>query len=200
MTRTLGAIVLAAGESKRFGPKNKLLADVGGDPLIRRVVREVSHSKIDDIVIVTGCNEYQITSALAGLSVRYAYNRNWRSGMGTSIAAGIAVLRAGVDAAFVVPGDMPRISTSLLNQLAEVFETSLRQEIVFPETALGQQRNPVLWPRRFFLELMELSGEVGAKKLLQARSAECRAVSIVDPWALKDIDTLADLEAMRARE
>lgn len=196
--RALGAIVLAAGPSERFGAENKLLAEIGGDALIRLVVRAVMGAGIADVVVVTGSEEERIAAALDALSLRYAHNANWRTGMGTSIATGIAALGVSTEGAFVVPGDMPRLTSALFLRLAATFEGSRRRAIVFPANAAGEQRNPVLWPRRFFPELMTLSGPKGAKALLKARSGECLAVPVEDPAILEDIDTEEDLQAARS--
>ena len=197
--RALGAIVLAAGPSERFGAENKLLADNGREPLIRSVARTVLDCGMAEVVVVTGCNEALIASALEGLPLRRAHNPAWQSGMGTSIATGIASLSGDVEGAFVVPGDMPRLTPALFLRLAAGFEESHRSAIVFPATPKGEQRNPVLWPRRFFPVLTTLSGAMGAKALLQAHGSECLAVPVEDPTILEDIDTQEDLQAARAR-
>jgi molybdenum cofactor cytidylyltransferase len=197
--RALGAIVLAAGPSDRFGAENKLLANIGGDALIRVVVRAVVGAGIADVVVVTGSEEERIAAALDALPLRYAHNANWETGMGTSIAAGIAALPAQCEGAFVVPGDMPRLTSALFLRLAAAFDESGRRAIVFPANAAGEQRNPVLWPKRFFPELMTLSGPKGAKALLEARSSECLAVPVEDAGIFEDIDTQEELEAARSR-
>jgi len=161
------------------------------------VVRAVIGAGIANVVVVTGSDEEGIATALESLPLRQVHNANWRSGMGTSIAAGIAALGKDIEGAFVVPGDMPRLTSDLFLCLAAAFEESRRQAIVFPANAAGEQRNPVLWPRRFFPELMTLSGPKGAKALLKARSSECLAVPVEDPAILEDIDTQEDLQAAR---
>jgi molybdenum cofactor cytidylyltransferase len=195
--RSLGAIVLAAGASERFGVENKLLADIRGQPLIRQVVREVLGSNISDLVVVTGWDEARIGSSLKGLPARHAFNAKWQLGLGTSIAAGVAALSPNVDGAFVVPGDMPRLSSFLLVRLAQAFEQEGRRVVVFPVTANGDQRNPVLWPRRYFGKLTKLSGPRGAKGLLQSRGVECLAVPVDDEAILEDIDTIGDLKRLQ---
>lgn len=194
----LSAVVLAAGASERFGAGNKLLAEIGGETLIRKVVRGCLDGAIAEPVVVTGCDETQIAAALQGLPVRLTHNAAWRSGMGTSIVSGIAALGPDIEGAFVVPGDMPHLTASLLLRLAASFEASKRRAIVFPADPSGEQRNPVLWPRRFFPDLMRLSGGGGAKDLLRAHHAESVVVAVDDPALLEDIDTLEDLEAARA--
>jgi molybdenum cofactor cytidylyltransferase len=196
--RALGAIVLAAGSSERFGADNKLLADIGGNALIRVVVGAVVGAGIADVVVVTGSEEERIAAALDALPLRFAHNANWRAGMGMSIAAGIAALRTQSEGAFVVPGDMPRLTSDLFMRVAAAFDGSGRRAIVFPADAAGEQRNPVLWPKRFFPELTTLSGPKGAKALLQAHSSECLAVLVEDPAILEDIDTQDDLQGVRS--
>jgi molybdenum cofactor cytidylyltransferase len=197
MMCALGAIVLAAGKSERFGTENKLLAEVGGDRLIRKVVREALGSGIEEVVVVTGWDEPRIAATLEDLSARRVYNKNWRSGIGTSVAAGVAALRPDIEGAFVVPGDMARLNSILLGYLARAFEEVGRRVVVFPVTADGDQRNPVLWPRRYFEKLMRLSGPQGAKGLLQSPEVARLAVPIEDEATLEDIDTLDDLQRMQ---
>jgi len=97
--RGLGAVVLAAGASQRFGAKNKLLEDFEGTPLILCVVGKVLGSGVGETVVVTGWDEAMITQALERASVRFAHNADWQSGIGSSIAAGIGALDSAVDGA-----------------------------------------------------------------------------------------------------
>jgi molybdenum cofactor cytidylyltransferase len=195
----LAAIVLAAGASSRFGAENKLLAPIGGRPLVRAVADAVHAAEIADLVVVTGCDAPQIAAALHGLPVRLVANASWETGMGSSIAAGVRALGASVDGALIVPGDMPFLTTGLLRGLVSAFERSQLQAIVYPATPDGAQRNPVLWPQRFFDVLGELSGLEGGKPLLQRRAAEAVAVTIDEGESLLDVDTPADLDAARRR-
>ncbi len=190
----LAAIVLAAGASKRFGAENKLLARLGARPLVRCVVEEIAR-EVADVVVVTGCDQSRIKTALAGLPARFVHNAAWQSGMGSSIAAGIEVLAPGIDGAFIVPGDMPFLNHELLSSLVAAFERHDGRAIVYPATMQGAQRNPVLWPRRFFAALLTLGGTEGGKALLQSLERECVAVPASDSSVFADVDTLADLEA-----
>jgi molybdenum cofactor cytidylyltransferase len=194
----LGAIVLAAGASERFGAENKLLSNIDSEPLIRRVVKEIIGSGITEVVIVTGYDEARIAAALEGLAIRRAFNGDWQSGMGTSVAVGIAALHADIEGAFVVPGDMPRLTSSLLVRLASTFkESGRRRAVVFPVTASGDQRNPVLWPRRYFPLLMSLCGPQGGKQLLERSAGSCVAVQAEDDRQLLDVDEIEDLIVTR---
>ncbi len=157
---------------------------------------QVIRGAITEIVVVTGYDKQRITAALENLPVTFTHNGKWRSGMGTSVAAGIAALSADVEGAFVVPGDMPRLTSTLFLRVAETFNANCRSAIVFPTTA-EEQRNPVLWPRRLFPELLKLSGRNGAKEVLRKYPTESLGIPIEDSRILDDVDTLEDLWLVR---
>ncbi len=118
--------------------------------------------------------------------------------MGGSIAGGIAALDAAIVGAMIVPGDMPRLTARVVSSLIETFERTGRDRVVYPTTATGAQRNPVLWPRRFFAALKTLPPGDGAKALLWQLSAADRvAVAIDDDEVFLDVDTAAELDAAR---
>ena len=195
----VAAVILAAGESRRFGPENKLLADVGGAPLVRRVADAVQQGGISEIVVVTGHDRPAVEKALQDLPVQFQYNSNWERGMGTSIAAGISALGADVDGAFIIPGDMAFLSPNLICKLIDVFEEDNGESIAVPVTARREQRNPVLWPRSYFSKLTSLDGVEGAKKLLAEFGKSCKRLTISDDLLFGDVDTPDDLAVARAR-
>lgn len=188
----IAAVVLAAGASRRFGEANKLLASIGGRPLISRTVDALREGGVEEIVVVTGWDCAGIEAALEGNRVRSIHNEAWERGMGSSIATGIAAVEAEASASFIVPGDMAFLTPASVRSLIDVSRKETGASIVVPTTRDGAQRNPVLWPRRHFGALQMLTGEAGAKALLQALANECRMVGI-DDGELADIDTEADL-------
>jgi molybdenum cofactor cytidylyltransferase len=191
--RDVGAVLLAAGASTRFGPANKLVAAIHGRPLVRIVADTLAAAELGEIVVVTGAGAAEVEQALAGLPLRFAHNSRWQSGIGPSIASGVAALSAVSDAAFVVPGDMPLLTVPLLRALIAELERTGGSKIVYPTTPYGEQRNPVLWPREFFPQLQLLTGREGAKALLRSFSDGSVAV-VADPAVFADVDTPADLE------
>jgi molybdenum cofactor cytidylyltransferase len=161
---------------------------------------EIIKSGLAQIVVVTGWDKDRVAAALEDLPTRCVENPNWRSGMGTSIAAGVVALGVDVEGAFVVPADMPRLTSILFDRLAVVFDENGGQRVVFPMTASGAQRNPVLWPRRYFTRLAKLSGRQGAKKLLHSAGINRVAVSIDNTACFEDIHTLEDLQRATSKQ
>jgi len=190
----LGAVLLAAGASRRFGDANKLTAEIGGRPLIRVTAEQIMGAGIAEIVVVTGWDRQSVEAALQGLKLRFAHNPDWADGMGSSIAAGIAELSSELNGALIVPGDMPLLTSALIAELVTKFDDDDARPIVFPATKSGEQRNPVLWPRRCFPLLASLDGPEGGKRLLRSLGESCVAVPVRDEGQLLDIDEVADLE------
>lgn len=193
----IAAVVLAAGASRRFGEANKLLAEVGGRTLIERVVAALAAADVDDILVVTGWDHEAVEVALRGQRVRFVHNERWDEGMGASIATGVDAVEATASGAFIVPADLPLLTPQTITSLIAAFRAADGNRIVFPTTAAGEQRNPVLWPRAHFGALLALPPEKGAKALLQLIAAHCLPVA-VDDALLSDVDTSADLAALRA--
>ena len=190
----IGAVLLAAGASTRFGTRNKLLTELGDRPLIRLVaetIREVHN--IAEIVVVTGYDQLRIERALHGLQLRLAHNPDWAKGMGTSIAVGVSALDSALDGCFVLPGDMPLMQPALLERLIDNFVDAHESLIVVPVTTSGEKRNPVLWPRRFFGLLTALSGAEGGKTSLKALTPWQMTVRVPDDRIFADVDTVEDL-------
>lgn len=190
MTR-IGAIVLAAGASERFGMANKLLVDVGGVPMLRRVAEEVLAAGVSEVVVVTGYERERYAAVLAGLCVGFVHNDAWAEGQGGSVACGVLALSPACEAAFVVPADMPGLGAQSLVRLMEAYRATAGEVVVVPVTPAGEQRNPVLWPRRWFGRLSILSGPQGGKRLL-ADISDRIDVAFDDAAVFADIDTVSD--------
>ena len=122
---TVGALILAAGRSSRMGNENKLLADMGGMPMVARVARAALVSRARPVAVVTGHGADNVRAALANLAVEFVHNPDYARGMSTSLKAGIEALRkTGVAGALVLLGDMPRITATTIDSLVAAFEAS----------------------------------------------------------------------------
>jgi molybdenum cofactor cytidylyltransferase len=193
------AVLLAAGLSNRFGAGNKLLAEIAGEPMVRRVARQLANSKLYETIVVTGPDRDAIVEALAGIPLRDVHNQAYQSGMGGSIAAGVRALGPETDGVLIVPGDMPALTPGLIDKLIAVFAANGGAPITHPVTVDGNQRNPVLWPARRFSDLVMLEGELGAKALIAADPLPRATVTAGDETAFEDVDTQEDLARFSAR-
>lgn len=186
--------MLAAGASRRMGAVDKLLAELDGAPLIRRTVENIATSTARPVVAVVA--DAAVAAALDDLPVQIVFNRDAVSGMASSLRAGLAALPTDVDGAAVCLGDMPQVTGALLDRLIDVFDPGRGRCLVAP-THGGRRGHPVLWGREFFGELAELSGDVGAKAVLERRADRLLLVDAAGEGALFDVDTPLDLEKAR---
>ena len=195
--RAIAGVVLAAGRSSRMGGPNKLLAEIGGKPLVRIVVDAVLASRARPVVVVTGHQRDKVEAALAGLPVKFVHNPHFADGLGTSLKAGIAALPADADGAIVCLGDMPQVDAALIDRLIGAFDPDHGALVVLP-TIDGKRGNPVVWSRRFFPDLMAVEGDVGARYLIGRYTEAVAEVPLTGTAALTDVDTPEALEAVRA--
>ena len=194
--RRVAAVVLAAGMSMRM-KANKLLVQIGGQPLVRRVVRSIEASRARPIVVVTGHEHERVTGALAGADCRIVYNSNFRNGLGTSLRAGVAAV-AECDGAIILLGDMPAVSSFLIDEMIAAFDPD-EDRAICVSTYNGRRGNPVLFDRRFFPELLKISGDVGARDIVgKYRELVCDVESR-NEGPLIDLDTSEDLEQFLRR-
>jgi molybdenum cofactor cytidylyltransferase len=193
----IAAIVLAAGLSSRMG-SNKLLAEVSGQPLIRRTVEAALRSSVSSISVVTGNQSAAIRSALTGLTVQFIDNPNFSRGLSESLKQGLSEVPNDGDGAVILLGDMPDVTTALIDRLIAAFDPE-EGRAVCVATRHGKRGNPVLWARRFFPEMMAIEGDIGAKHLMAANGELVCEVEAEDDGPLIDIDTPEALAAYRAR-
>lgn len=183
MNARCGAIILAAGQSRRMG-SNKLIAPFRGKPMITHIADAVEEAGLRPVVVL-GHAERKVRTALAGCRAEFVFAADHAEGMGRSIAAGIAVAPQEWDAAIVCLGDMPLVSPALLRQLADAASPSA---IVIP-TFNGQQGNPRLWGRDYFPDLVQLKGDIGARVLFPNLNAHVISLRWRDDTILRDFDT-----------
>ena len=195
--RNIAAIVLGAGRSSRMGGPNKLLAEIGGKPLVRIVVDQVLASRARPVIVVTGHQRERVEAALKGLPVKFVHNPHFADGLGTSLRAGVGALPAEVDGAIVCLGDMPQVDAALIDRLIGAFDPDAGALAVVP-TIDGKRGNPVVWSRRFFPDLMAVEGDIGARHLIGRYTEVVAEVPLTGTAALTDVDTPEALEAVKA--
>jgi len=184
----VAAVVLAAGQSSRMGGRNKLLMDVEGAALVRRTAAAVLSAGVSDVIVVTGHEPEKVRATLEGLEVRFVHNPRYAEGLSTSLLVGIDAVQPDASGAVVCLGDMPGIAAAHIDRLIAGFDPDAGREIGVP-THRGKRGNPVLWGRRFFQEMHEISGDVGARHLIGANESLVYEVEFDDTGVLMDLDT-----------
>jgi molybdenum cofactor cytidylyltransferase len=195
--RRMAAVVLAAGRSTRMGAVNKLIAEIGGKPLVRIAAEQALASHAAPVIVVTGHEKEKVEAALAGLPVRFAHNADYAEGLGSSLKAGIAAVPKEADGVIVCLGDMPQVDSGLINKLLAAFDPEKGALVVVPSID-GRRGNPVVWSRRFFADLMAVQGDVGARHLIASYAEAVVEVPVAGEAALTDVDTPESLSAVKA--
>jgi len=194
----IGALLLAAGQSRRMGGPNKLLAELDGVPMVAHVARRLLASRARPIIAVLGNQADAVDAALGKLPVERVRNPEFAGGLSTSLKRGITALPSDLDGVIVCLGDMPLISGRHLDRLIAAFNPLEGRAIVVP-TRRGKRGNPVLWSSRFFPEMAALAGDVGAKHLIGEHAELVAEVEMDDDAVLVDIDTPEALDALRQK-
>ncbi len=199
----VAAIILAAGGSSRFRAAgaaqiSKLVADLGGEPMVRWVARAALASQARPIVVVTGFAAQAIAQALVGLDLSFVANPDYAAGIAGSLRQGVAALPAANAGAIVMLGDMPLIPPPLLDRLIGAFAARPTALAAVPIHA-GKRGNPVLLARALFPAIAKLHGDAGAKQIL-AHAAPGSIIEVAAEGAEigLDIDTPDALEQARA--
>ena len=183
------ALILAGGAGRRFGG-GKLLADLGGAPVIRRVAERVCAGGFSEVIAITGSQGAAIRAALAGADVFVSEASDWAEGMAASLRTGIAALSPQAAGVCVFLGDMPLAPVGLCPALIEAAQ---RAGYAARPRISGQPGHPVAFTRAAFADLLALQGDQGATALLKARPEAVAYVDTADTGALLDIDTPDDL-------
>lgn len=184
----LHVIVLAAGGSTRFGSP-KALTRLEGRALIQHIVARALAVGGQAVTVVLGAHARDIVPAIGSAPVGLVINRDWESGLASSVRAGIERLPGSCAAALILLMDQPLVGIEALRRLVATW-SARPKEIVAAQYA-GHCGVPAIFPRWAFAELRQLRGDAGARTLLQ-RHAD-RTVGVPLPEAAIDIDTPEDL-------
>ena len=186
-------VLLAAGESRRFGDI-KQLVEIDGQPMVRRAARTALDQDVP-VIVVTGANAERVEAVLDDLPLHIIRHAGWQDGMGSSLAAGIRCVEASfpqASAALLCLADQPLLG-------AVLFQTMLQRHEEAPERLLvtdqdGVSGPPVLFPRDCFAALTSLSGSRGAHALIEREAARVERFASINGG---DVDTPQDLQRIR---
>jgi molybdenum cofactor cytidylyltransferase len=193
-----GIIILAAGSSSRLGSPKQLLR-VHGITFIAHVVKQASALPNAITLVVSGAADQEIRTALQSAEVPIFFNPQWETGMAHSIKTGLEALlltEPGIEACMLLVCDQPHLSTSLLKEMVNLYETSRAGILAcsYGNTA----GSPAIFERQYFEELMRLKGQEGAKKIIQ--KYQTNAVYLPFPNGVVDIDTAEEYVTFISRQ
>ena len=191
-------IILAAGESTRFGSPKQLL-DWKGKPFVRQVAETALQAGLWPVEVVTGFHAADMESALSGLPVNIVHNPDYQQGQSTSIKAGInslniSDLRVSIGSAIFLLADQPQIPVEVIRALVESHAQNM-QPILAPLVLEERRANPVLFDRVTFPDLLKITGDVGGRAIFDKHHMEFL------PWhddiLLFDVDRPQDYQRLK---
>ncbi|MFC4699053.1 NTP transferase domain-containing protein [Glaciecola siphonariae] len=200
-TFCLHALLLAGGQSKRFGAIKQLL-NIGSTTMLAHAVDQISHNDLHALTVVHGAHSKSVARELVAIErvwphqdicLNVVFNEHWHTGMGSSIASGIASMPRHISHVMICLVDQVALSSSDYARLI-AFAKQAPENVVCAVYS-GIYGVPAIFPRAYFEDLAQISGDKGAKLLLQALQADDAAISGVDmPKASIDIDTPEDYQ------
>ena len=192
----ISAVVLAAGVSSRMG-RVKLVLPVEGRPILETVLVTLRKAKVDEVVVVLGAGAAEIKKEVRFRGERVVFNPDYAEGMSSSLKLGLKKISPDSEAALVVLGDQPFLTSSTINRIVDGYLTT-KAPVVVP--VHGNIRgNPVLFDRSTFPAVMKVKGDVGAKSVVGAYGDMVLEVLSPDDGILIDIDTPSEYEWVSSR-
>jgi molybdenum cofactor cytidylyltransferase len=189
----VAAAVLAAGSSTRMG-RNKLLLDLGGETMVRRVVRAAAGAGLDQVVVVLGHDEPLVRAELAGLPCTLVVNPDHGQGAGTSLRTAVRHV-ANASAIVIVLADMPFVTSEMIAAVVARYRETAAPVVASHYGAV--QAPPTLYDRALFAELLAIPDDRGAKQVVRRHEHEAAVVSWPES-SLRDVDVPADYDGVRA--
>ena len=200
----VGALLLAAGQSTRYGTDNKLLSEYRGKPLIHHVADLVtSISRFSEIAAITGHDAENVSACLSSYKITCYLNDQYASGMASSVQLGVSKLISN-DAIMIFPSDMPNLTAQLITELLDAQQSISigNSESLMPEkpnaalivpTHQRKRGNPVILLNRIFDAALRLKGDEGVRQVFSLYSKNIVDVEIDCPGIHQDIDLNSDV-------
>jgi molybdenum cofactor cytidylyltransferase len=194
--RQVAAVILAAGEAKRFRrspDETKLVAALDGKPIVRHVAEAALASRAYPVLLVTGHAHEQVSNALDGLMLERIHNHDPGAGLSASLKLAVRALPSTARGAAILLGDMPRIAPSLIDRLIDAFDAAPVEPLAVVPVRGGRRGNPALLGRGLFAAVRTLQGDKGARDLIAAARKDILELTVGDSATEIDIDTREDL-------
>lgn len=189
-----GIIILAAGNSTRFGSAKQLLI-YNNKTLLQHVIDEATATRAQPIVVVTGSHSEAVSASITSKTAEVIFNKDWKEGIASGIAAGVKKVMAlnnKIENVIIAVCDQPFISSSLFKQLYQTRKDNPQH--IAASAYAGTIGTPVLFTQKYFDALMNLKGDEGARKIILAHKEDVATVDFQK--GNLDIDTKADFEKL----
>ena len=198
----LPGVVLAAGQGTRFQGAYKLLLPFRGHAIIYHTVKAMLDSQLSPVLLVVGFEHENVLKALSELGdhskLQMVHNERWQTGRASSVKVAISRLPKDVPGALFLPGDMPLMTSALIDRVAQRFlQTS---KLCFP-VYQGQKGHPTAFPRELLPQFDELEGETSGLTIVQRHWDEAEKIELEasDEFTQLDLDTGADYERLKIK-
>ena len=190
----IAAILLAAGQSKRLFNQNKLTKNYKGKPLINHAVQSIIKSKIEKLIIVLGFEYLKVKKKInKNKKIKFVINHNYTRGIASSIKCGLKKISNKSDGFIIVQADMPKISKNILNKLYKEIKTN-KKEIFVPRKN-NKIGNPIGFKLSMINQLKKISGNRGAKFIIQKNKSKIKYIRTKSLGIFKDIDLNKDFNS-----
>jgi CTP:molybdopterin cytidylyltransferase MocA len=181
----VAGLLLAAGQGSRLG-RPKALVEIAGQTLVTRGIGLLRAGGVEPVIVVTGAVSLDLPSVIL------VHNPDWRTGMGSSLRAGLATLPDSADAVVIALVDQPLISPEAVRRLIAAFQAGASVAVASYD---GQPRNPVLIARPHWADAAAAAqGDAGARPFLRTHPELVTRVECGDTGRPDDLDTSADLD------
>ena len=187
----ISAIVLAAGQSKRMGGDNKLMKKYNKKYLINHIIGTLIKSKVNKIIVVLGFQKSKVRKiTVKNKKINFVFNKNYKSGMASSIKTGLKRILKKNIGFLVVQADMPLISKKIINSLCYAIENN-NKEIVVPIYKINMG-NPIGFKSSMIKILNKTKGDSGAKKMIKRNKKKLSLIKVNSKSIFKDFNTQGD--------
>ncbi len=195
--KSIAILILAAGQSRRMGPENKLLAEIEGKPMFSLVAEQALKSNAIDVFAITGHEQEQVEEVATKFGIKTFHNPDYKTGLSSSLKTGFRELADTYEGLVICLADMPFITATLFNEMIEAFDAEEGRAIIVPAFN-GKRGNPVLIGSQFKPDILAVTGDIGAKSVIADNEHVVFTIDVHNDSIFKDIDTPEALSLIQA--
>src|SRR4051812_11760961 len=191
----ISAVILAAGRALRMG-EQKLFLPLNDKPVLQWVLQSALAANLHELVcVVRDLKPVRERIVLTDDRLHWLVNYGADGGQSTSVIAGLWAIDPRSEGALFMVGDQPLINRDLIDSLIDEFQSS--SALIVAPAFQGQARNPVLFRRELFPELLQLKGDRGGRALIEKHRQEAVLVEWRDEIPFMDLDVREDYERLK---